>query len=245
MTDTTKQVNTGGGPGHTPVEPAAQELPVVSVSLAAPLPETAAVPVLDPLVVRCQQGDQAAFRELFQKYHGWVQGTVYHMVPTPADLDDVVQNVFLEVFRSIHRFEGRSRFSTWLTRLAINVALGHRRKWRFWKRTEETVQDDARHGTSVVEQLRPPMPDDLLTERRNRARVRLLVQQLSPKKRAVFVMSEIQGMQAPEIAEVLSIPPATVRTRLFHARREFEMMVREDAVLGPQVASRGGGDGGA
>ncbi len=191
--------------------------------------------VVEPLVKRCQDGDQQAFRELFQKYHGWVQGTVYHMVPTPADLDDVVQNVFLEVYRSIHRFEGRSRFSTWLTRLAINVALGHRRKWRFWQKTDDVLTAESKSGSGAVEALRPPSPDDALMDRRNRDRVRALVQKLSPKKRSVFVLSEIQGLQAPEIAEMLEIPSATVRTRLFHARRDFEKMAREDAVLGPQV----------
>jgi RNA polymerase sigma-70 factor (ECF subfamily) len=213
---------------------------MVAQSIAAPIvaQEVVLQPV-DPLVQRCQAGDQAAFRELFTKYHSWVQGTVYHMVPTLADVDDVVQNVFLEVFRSIHRFEGRSRFTTWLTRLAINVALGHRRKWRFWQRSEQAVTDEAKAtGSATVEALKPPSPDDALHERRNRAAVQRLVQRLSPKKRSVFVLSEIQGLQAPEIAELLSIPSATVRTRLFHARKEFEKLVRADPVLAGQVHSR-------
>ena len=187
----------------------------------------------EPLVERCQAGDQAAYRELFRKYHGWVQGTVYHMLNNPSDLDDVVQTVFLEVFRSIHRFEGRSRFSTWLTRLAINVALGHRRKLRFWQKVETAVEDEAR--TDAVEALRPPAADDLLAQKRTKGAVHRLVQRLGDKKRTVFVLSEIQGLDAPEIAEMLGIPSATVRTRLFHARRDFEKLAREDGVLGPQI----------
>jgi RNA polymerase sigma-70 factor (ECF subfamily) len=193
---------------------------------------------VEPLIKRAQAGDQAAFREIFNQYHSWVQGTVYHLVPRPADMDDVVQNVFLEVFRSIHRFEGRSRFSTWLTRLAINVALGHRRKWRFWQKTEDVVTQESRTGSGAVEALRPPSPDDALVDKRNRIRVRLLVQKLSDKKRTVFVLSEIQGLQAPEISDMLGIPSATVRTRLFHARKEFEKLVRDDPVLGSQVRNR-------
>jgi RNA polymerase sigma-70 factor (ECF subfamily) len=190
---------------------------------------------VEPLVERCKSGEQAAYRELFQKYHSWVQGTVYHLVPGPSDLDDVVQNVFLEVFRSIHRFEGRSRFSTWLTRLAINVAMGYRRKWKFWQRTEETAGTDEGLTSAAVEALRPPSPDDAVGARRTRAAVHRLVAQLSPKKKVVFVLSEIQGLQAPEIATLLGIPSATVRTRLFHARKDFEMLARSDPTLGPRV----------
>ena len=212
---------------------------MVSVSLAAPaVPQTQTYEV-DPLVVRCQAGDQAAFRDLFVKYQGWVQGTVYHMLPRPSDLDDVVQNVFLEVFRSIHRFEGRSKFSTWLTRLAINVALGHRRKWRFWQKTEEVITRENDAGALTVESLRPPAPDDALGDKRTRAAVQRVLQGLSPKKRSVFVLSEIQGLQAPEIGEMLGIPSATVRTRLFHARKDFEKMARTDPVLGSRFPSNG------
>ncbi|MEW5852001.1 MAG: sigma-70 family RNA polymerase sigma factor [Myxococcota bacterium] len=208
---------------------------MVSQSLAAPLaqPLEAAYPV-EPLVARCQAGDQAAYRELFTKYQGWVQGCVYHLVRHQADMDDVVQNVFLEVYRSIHRFEGRSKFSTWLTRLAINVALGYRRKLRFWQKTEDAVEEEARSG--AVEALRPPAPDEALRDKRTRSAVHRVLQGLSEKKRTVFVLSEIQGLQAPEISEMLGIPPATVRTRLFHARREFETLARKDPVLSGHLA---------
>jgi RNA polymerase sigma-70 factor (ECF subfamily) len=207
---------------------------------AAPGPGATTFPS-EPLVARCQAGDQAAYRELFRKYHGWVQGTVYHLTSNPSDLDDVVQTVFLEVFRSIHRFEGRSRFSTWLTRLAINVALGHRRKLRFWQKVETAVEEESR--SDAVEALRPPAPDALLAQKRTRAAVHRLIQRVGEKKRTVFVLSEIQGLDAPQIAELLGIPSATVRTRLFHARREFERLAQDDAVLGPQVRGwRGGGE---
>lgn len=212
---------------------------MVAAALTSSLPQAPAAPYpVEPLVARCRDGDPAAFREMVQKYHSWVQGTVYHLVPSPADLDDVIQNVWVEVFRCIHRFEGRSRFTTWLTRLAINVALGYRRKWRFWQRTEDTLSNDTSMTANAVEALRPLQPDEALSQQRVRTAVRRLVQHISPKKRVVFVLSEIQGLQAPEIAAMLQIPAATVRTRLFHARREFETLARQDPVLGPSLSQQ-------
>ncbi|MEW5852459.1 MAG: RNA polymerase sigma factor [Myxococcota bacterium] len=213
------------------VMPALPDVAVTSRTRTSP-PE-ACFPV-EQCVARCQKGDAAAFHELFSRYYTWVQGIVFPMVHNPADLDDVVQSVFLEVHRSIGRFEGRSRFSTWLTRLAINVALGYRRKRRFWRRTEEALELEGLAGAPEVEG--PPGPDEVLQMKVNRQAVHRLTERLSPKRRSVFMLAELQGMESPEIGAVLGIPPATVRTRLFHARREFEQMVREDPQLGGQVS---------
>jgi len=178
-----------------------------------------------PLVARCRGGEQAAFRELFERHHERVYATVYHLVSRKDELEDVVQKVFLEVYRSLHSFEGRARFTTWLTRVAIHVAHGHERKLRLFDRSRQAAAERARETFQVIEggQARP---DERLAQRERAVAARSLLAKLAPKKRTVLVLAELMEMSAPEIADVLDVPPATVRTRLFYARRDFERLAR-------------------
>jgi RNA polymerase sigma-70 factor (ECF subfamily) len=174
------------------------------------------------LLERAKQGDASAFRELYAQHHRQVAGQLAFLVPK-SDLEDVMQDVFVEVFRSIKRFEGRSAFTTWLYRLTVHVAMKARRK-------------HTRSRTDIVEDL-PEIPDPsagpaevaLSAERQDR--VEVLLQQLSPKKRAVLVMHDLRGMEAAKIAEVLDTNILTVRTRLFYARRELEALAANDPAL--------------
>lgn len=183
------------------------------------------------LVARCQQGDARAFRELFDRYHGRVHAAVYHLVSQKDEIEDVVQKVFLEVHRSIRRFEGRSLFTTWLTRVAIHVARAHERKLRFFKRWFDSDDVGAGAQLRVVEGGLGNGPDERLALRERAGAARELLLKLPEKKRAVLVLAEMLEMSAPEIADVLDIPPATVRTRLFYARRDFERLARRHPAL--------------
>src|ERR1041385_4937420 len=82
------------------------------------------------LVRRAQQGDRAAFGALFKKHHGRVQAMCMRMLADPAEVDDAVQQAFLEAWRCLGRFEGRSRFTTWITRVAIHTFFSTRRRLR-------------------------------------------------------------------------------------------------------------------
>lgn len=191
----------------------------------------AAVDAAAGLVARCQEGDRDAFRELFDRYHERVHATVYHLVSQRDEIEDVVQLVFLEVHRSIRRFEGRSLFTTWLTRVAINVARAHERKLRFFRRGLERASGAASRQLRLVEGGLGGAPDERLVLRERALAARELLLRLPEKKRAVLVLAEMLEMTAPEIADVLDIPPATVRTRLFYARRDFERLARRHPAL--------------
>lgn len=201
--------------------------------LALPQPP-APVPVDEaaPLVERCRRGDQLAYRELFERYHERVYATIYHLVSRKDELEDVVQKVFLEVHRSLHRFEGRARFTTWLTRVAIHVAHGHERKLRLFDRSRQAAAERARESFTVIDGGQGA-PDEKVAQRERAVAARALIARLSPKKRAVLILAEMLEMSAPEIADVLDVPPATVRTRLFYARRDFERLARKHPVFAP------------
>ena len=176
------------------------------------------------LVERCRAGDAEAFREIFRQYRSEVARLVHRMLGRSADLEDIVQEVFLQVHRSIRDFQGKSRFSTWLYRVTVNVVLMHRRAAK--SRPVFAVAPDG-----LVPMDGRSLPDDQVARlRRGRAFYRLL-DRLSDKKRTVFVLHELEGMAPSEIAKVVGAPVLTVRTRLFYARRELLAMIREEPAL--------------
>jgi RNA polymerase sigma-70 factor (ECF subfamily) len=111
----------------------------------------------------------------------------------------------------------------WLYRLTVHVAMKSRRKHT---RSRLDIVEDV--PESVDER---PTPDDVSLSSERQARVEALLEKLSPKKRAVLVMHDLQGMEAQKIAELLETNILTVRTRLFYARRELEALAKDDPAL--------------
>jgi RNA polymerase sigma-70 factor (ECF subfamily) len=185
----------------------------------------------DTLVSRAASGDTEAFKGLFQRHRADVARLVYRMLSAPADLDDVVQEVFVQVFRSLKDFRGQSKFSTWLHRVTVNVVLMHRRS----ARSRPVLTEEA--PSDLVADERQTLPDeDAERHERMRAFERLLAR-LADKKRIVFVLHELEGLSPTEIADVVGAPVLTVRTRLFYARRELEAMLPDEPSLAGLAAS--------
>jgi RNA polymerase sigma-70 factor (ECF subfamily) len=165
------------------------------------------------LVGRCQRGEREALGELYRAYRGEVARNLQRMLgPGRGDLDDVVQDVFIEAFRSIARFRGDSKLSTWLYRVCVNVGLQRLRKR---KRLAETAAD------LLPESAWEQTPERGLDAQRRMRAVYRILDELSPKKRIVFILHEIEGREPKEIAEIVGAPVLTVRTRLHYARKEF------------------------
>jgi RNA polymerase sigma-70 factor (ECF subfamily) len=179
---------------------------------------------VDELVQRAQAGNAAAFAELFRKHRAAVAAIAYRMLGPGADLEDVVQEVFLQVHRSLPDFRGQSKFSTWLHRVAVNVVLMARRRAR--SRPLYTHEEAARHEADGS----PPPDEDVARARRLDAFQRLL-DKLSEKKRTVFILHELEGMPPTDIARIVDCPVLTVRTRLFYARKELAQMMRSEPTL--------------
>ncbi len=176
------------------------------------------------LVARCQAGDRAAFRELFRKHRSDVARLCMRMLGPSPDLEDVVQEVFFQVHRSVKDFRGQSRFSTWLYRVTVNVVLMHRRAQK-----SRPVLVEAPEGLAPA--ASGALPDEEVARRHRMEAFGRLLGRLSEKKRAVFVLHELEGMQAAEIADVVEAPVLTVRTRLFYARKELAEMLRDEPTL--------------
>ena len=178
-----------------------------------------------PLIARAAAGDTAAFRQLYERHRTDVARLVYRMLGPRNEVDDVIQEVFVQVHKSLKDFRGQSKFSTWLHRVTVNVVLMHRRA----ARSRPTFADEPPAEPSLRSAELTP-DEDAQRRERMRAFARLL-DRLAEKKRLVFVLHELEGIAPSEIAKIVGAPVLTVRTRLFYARRELEAMFAEEPAL--------------
>lgn len=174
------------------------------------------------LVNRARTGDLAAFRELFQRHRPDVTRLVFRLMGRTADLEDVTQDVFLQVYRSLPDFRGDAKFSTWLHRVTVNVVLMARRS--------------ARSRPSLVFEEPEALDVELLPDEDAARRERLrafarCIDKLAEKKRTAFLLHDVEGVAAAEVATMVGAPVLTVRTRLFYARKELAEHMRDEPAL--------------
>jgi len=196
-----------------------------------------ASPLLDSatdteLVNRIAVRDQAAFERLMRRHNGRLFRVARAILKNDAEAEDALQDAYVDVYRHIGDFRGHSSVATWLTRIAVNHALMRLRKQRRDRvvipfRANDDGQDEAE--ANIDTKTESPSTATLRSEIR-----RLLehqIDQLPVAFRAVFVMREVEEMTVEETAEALSIPPPTVRTRLFRARARLREALARDIDL--------------
>jgi RNA polymerase sigma-70 factor (ECF subfamily) len=205
-----------------------------SISIAFPSSASAesreAARRMDParaLIDRALSGDAAAFREIFRAHRQDVARVVYRLLGPSPDVDDVVQEVFLHVYRSLPTFRGDSRFSTWLYRLAVNVSRMHLRKGRSRPRFADVDLPDV----ASEDEARRDDPESLSEQRQRVRALYRLLDGLGDKKREVIVLHDFEGMPAKEISALVGAPVLTVRTRLFYARKELYAAMATEPLL--------------
>jgi RNA polymerase sigma-70 factor (ECF subfamily) len=168
------------------------------------------------LTRRSQAGDTEAFGELVTKYRGKIFATICYIVGNESEAWDLAQEGFVKAWRSIHRFQGRSSFHTWLYSITLNLAIDSlRRKGR----RQEIQLDEA-----IPSYLPSPRVDCERAE--TREHINTALAQLSPEHRAVVVLKDIEDMQYREIAEALHLSIGTVMSRLFYGRKKLQSFLK-------------------
>jgi RNA polymerase sigma-70 factor, ECF subfamily len=158
-----------------------------------------------------------SFDAVYEAHFEFVWRTLRRLGVEASTVDDAVQDVFVVVHRRLRDFEGRSSLKTWLTAIAVRVAGDHRRLVR--RKGGHEPLDAAIADAS-------PGPDEALAQAEAVRALDALLSELGEDKRAVFVLVELEGMSAPEIAEALGLCVNTVYSRLRAARRDFEAAVQ-------------------
>jgi RNA polymerase sigma-70 factor (ECF subfamily) len=174
-------------------------------------------PTDSELVARCRRGEHVAWRMLHDRHARTVYRFLSALGVPPEDREDACQDVFVAVYRSLDRFRGAARLSTWIYRIAARGAgrAMRRRKMR------------AVLSTLLQREPAPP-PDPDPSERSARLAVLDdLLQRLAPKKRLVLVLFEIEELPVDEIAKVAGCPENTVWSRLHHARTDLMRMAKK------------------
>lgn len=178
----------------------------------------AAQPKNDDLVVarRCAAGDIEAIRRLTRDNNQRLFRAAWSILKDQSEAEDAVQSAYLNAFASIDRFEARSSLSTWLTRIVINEALG---RSRALKSRQSMLQSE---GVTIMEDYRTvDAPDVTLAREQLRGMMERAVADLPDEFRTVFVLRDVEGVSAEETSDALDIPVATVKSRLFRARRKL------------------------
>jgi RNA polymerase sigma-70 factor, ECF subfamily len=168
----------------------------------------------DPLIERAKRGDQSAFRRIFLEHREVVARIVQRFLGPSPEVEDVIQDVFIHVHRSLPAFRGESKFSTWLYRLTANVTKMHIRRRRSRPRLADGPVPEAAPSCDGAD-----APDEAMASaRRVRALYRIL-DDLPDKKRTVLILHDMEGLDARAISQIVDAPVLTVRTRLFYARK--------------------------
>lgn len=179
------------------------------------------------LLSRLRAGEQAAFEELVRAETGRLLAVTRRILPTEDDARDAVQDAFLFAFRSLDRFQGHSRLSTWLHRIAVNAALMKLRTRR--RKREEpldpllpTYLDDGHHAERFAQW---DDPADLIERAENKALVRRLINDLPDAYRTVLLLRDIEGLDTEETAKLLETTPNAVKVRLHRARQALRTLL--------------------
>lgn len=170
-------------------------------------------------------GDRAEFSRLVDTYSGKIYRLAIKMLNHPQDAEDILQETFLKAYRYLPEFDGRSKLSTWLYRIATNEALMfiRRHKAQLVSIDEQVETDDGdMEPTAIIDWC--CMPESELMSSEGRAYLDLAIQKMPESLRLVFLLRDIESLSTAETAEALGLSETAVKTRLSRAR----MYLREE-----------------
>lgn len=198
---------------------------------------TTAATTPDDLIERCLNGDQIAWEAIVRQYWRKVFNVAYKFVGKHDEAEDLTQDVFLKIFRSLNTFDRRANFQTWLISISRNLCIDHYRSVRKEREVVDRDQDAA--------QLSPVSTDSgphaKLEQHDRRELLRCALQALTPSLRRAVLLRDIQELSYQEIATLLRLPEGTVKSRINRGRTELARQVtrlREQDQWHPAVARR-------
>jgi RNA polymerase sigma-70 factor (ECF subfamily) len=179
------------------------------------------------LIAECLQGCSSSFGELVCRYQDRLYNTVYRLLGSAEDAQDVVQEAFFNAYQSLESFKGDSLFFTWLYRIAVNTAISLKRKQRLVLSMNSRREDGA--TVEPLDASETTQPGHALERAEEERRIQQALNRLSPEHRAVLIMKDMDGQKYETMAEVLEVPVGTIRSRLHRARVELrELLSREE-----------------
>jgi len=176
------------------------------------------------IIKKLQQGNEKAFKEMVEDYQKMVVNTCFGMVHNIEDAEDIAQEVFIEVFRSINKFRADSKLSTWLYRMAINRSLNFirdnkRNKWF------QSFEDSVQSKNALHEKLHSKNTDHPEFELENKQRATLLhqaIDSLSENQKVAFTLSKYEELSYQEISGVMELSVSSIESLLHRAKKNLQ-----------------------
>jgi RNA polymerase sigma-70 factor, ECF subfamily len=181
------------------------------------------------VMLRVKAGDESAFDYLVQKYRRAMISFMYRMTHNSAAAEDLAQEVFLRVYRSRTGYEASAKFTTWLYRIATNLAVNHARDTRH-ERPENQVsldEPDEETGTTMDVADSSLTVEQAILRRERMAAIRAKVQALPERQRMAVIMHKYQQMDYKQIAEVLKLSESATKSLLFRAYETLREQLKE------------------
>ena len=172
------------------------------------------------LAARCRRGELPAFEELYARHSGRLYSVAYRMTGSAADAEDLLQDIFLQVYRRIDSFRGEAALGTWLHRLAVNACLDFVRskQGRRQRATDSLDEPDAVEPVAHASWR----PDSAL----NRLDLERAVAQLPPSYKQAFLLHDVEGLEHHEVSELLGIAVGTSKSLVHKARMRLRTLLR-------------------
>ena len=174
------------------------------------------------LISRCQEGDQEALKQIFDLYHNKVYRVAYGVLRHREEALDIVQEVFIKLFRSIRDFKRESRLSTYLYRMTVNTAIDHLRKTG--KAHVSSLDEEEAIQPAEEPERRP---DRIFLYKELEGKVNEALNKLPVDQRTAMVLREVEGLSYQEIAETMKSSIGTVMSRLHYGRKRMQELLKD------------------
>jgi RNA polymerase sigma-70 factor (ECF subfamily) len=178
------------------------------------------------LVEAFRRGEEKAFDEIVRRYQRQVANIIYLTLGSRAEVDDLSQDVFVRIYRSLDRFEFDSSLYSWIYRITVNLCIDEIRKKKIRKfipldfLADKKLEQEKRASAAMT-------GSDQLLQKEKSETIRKALEKLSPVHRTVILLREYQDLSYGEIAKTLRISPQAVKSRIFRAREELRELLKD------------------
>ncbi len=183
------------------------------------------------LIEQAKSGDKQAFTELYHRYRQTVYSFSYAVCHNKDYAEDVVQDTFINVFRKLHQYDGRAKFTTWLYSIVVNNCQMHNRRTQLEQATisiEDLSDPDSERAHPIEFPARDDyQPDVILAAEELREALYTTLQKLPLDYRLSYILRDIEGLSNEEAAEVMGISIPALKSRLHRARRFIREQLRD------------------
>ncbi len=179
------------------------------------------------IIKKILKGDHESFEVIIESYKKLVYHIVFRMIYNDADREDICQDVFIKVYQNLSTFQFRSKFSTWISRIAYNTCLNH-----LAKRSPQLMDDIIKSETNWDDMLKSDIsPLKIVEKRDQKYRLEKEIAKLPIRYRTLLSLYHLDGLTYREIGDVMDLPEGTIKSYLFRARKYLKSLLQENYQL--------------